>query len=407
MFLIGQSEGFDQAASGSPTSAKSAIHSLLANMHQSIHVGVNSGWSTVTSVVADRLGGRTTTPVQRQSRKDPMDRRVFLKHSLAAATAIALGTRPKIVAAQPAKALTIELFIRNLVNPVWTYAGLGADRAAQEIGGVTIAHATPTKSDDVEEQTRLVEDAIAKKPDGLVFSPVDFKALVPAVQKAIDAKIPVIVYANDMPDLRGAVSYIGAEDETIQYLVSKYLFATLGGKGKIVYLEGTPHAATTVPRKNGLSRSLKEFPGIELLASQTGLYQRRPALEVMQSLLTRLPAIDAVVCANDEMAIGAVEALTAAGREKTLVVGIDCIPDATVLIRDGKILASADFSPHDQAYLAVIAMVKHLHDEIVPPRIIMPVKIATKLNVASWLMPVERRPPPVWFEVLAAQKKAG
>jgi ribose transport system substrate-binding protein len=377
-------------------------------MHQSIHTGVNSGWSTVASVAADRLGARTTMPVQHQSRKYPMDRRIFLKHSLAATTATALGTRPNIVAAQSAKPLTIELFIRNLVNPVWTYAGLGADRAAQEIGGVTIAHATPTKSDDIEEQTRLVEDAIARKPDGFVFSPVDFKALVPSVQKAIDAKIPVIVYANDMPDLRGAVSYIGAEDETIQYLVSKYLFATLGGKGKIVYLEGTPRAATTVPRKSGLSRSLKEFPGIELLASQTGLYQRRPALEVMQSLLPRLPVIDAVVCANDEMAIGVVEALAGAGRaEKTLVVGIDCIPDATALIRDGRILASAEFSPHDQAYLAVIAMVKHLHDEIVPPRIIMPVKIATKLNIASWLMPVERRPPPVWFEVLAAQKKAG
>jgi hypothetical protein len=105
----------------------------------------------------------------------------------------------------------------------------------------------------------------------------------------------VIVYANDMPDLRGAVSYIGADNETIQYLVSKYLFATLGGKGKIVYLEGTPRAATTVPRKSGLSRSLKEFPGIELLASQTGLYQRRPASEAMESLLPRLPDGGAMV----------------------------------------------------------------------------------------------------------------
>jgi ribose transport system substrate-binding protein len=337
-----------------------------------------------------------------------MDRRVFLKHSLAATTATALATRPNITMAQSANPLTLTLFIRNLVNPVWTYAGVGADRAAKEVGGVTIVHATPTKSDDIDEQIRLVEDAIAKKPDGLVFSPVDFKALVPAVQKAIDANIPVIVYANDMPDLRGALTYIGAEDETIQYLVAKYLFATLGGKGQIVYLEGTPRAATTLPRKHGLDRSLKEFPGIELLASQSGYYQRRPALQVMESLLPRFPAVDAVVCANDEMAIGAVEALTAAGRaDKTLVVGIDCIPDATALIRDSKILASADFSPHDQAYLAVIAMVKHLHDEGVPPRIIMPVKIATRLNIASWLMPVERRPPPVWVEVLAAQKKAG
>jgi ribose transport system substrate-binding protein len=337
-----------------------------------------------------------------------MDRRVFLKHSLAATTATALATTPNIAMAQAVRPLTLTLFIRNLVNPVWTYAGLGADRAAKEIGGVTIVHATPTKSDDIEEQIRLLEEAIAQKPDGLVFSPVDFKALVPAVQKVIDAKIPVIVYVNDMPDLRGAVTYIGAEDQTLQYLVAKYLFATLGGKGKIVYLEGTPRAATTLPRKNGLDRSLKEFPGIELLASQSGYYQRHPALQAMQSLLPRFPVIDAVVCANDEMAIGAVEALTAAGRAgKTLVVGTDCIPDATALIRDGKILASADFSPHDQAYLAVIAMVKHLHNESIPPRIIMPVKIATKLNIASWLMPVDRRPPPVWVEVLAAQKKAG
>lgn len=334
-----------------------------------------------------------------------MDRRVFLKHSLAAATVTALGTRPNIISAQSAKALTLTLFIRNLVNPVWTYAGLGADQAAKEIGGVSIMHATPTKSDDIDEQTGLLEDAIAKRPDGLVFSPVDFKALLPTVQKAIDAKIPVIVYANDMPELRGAVTYIGAEDEKIEYLVCKYLFATLGGKGKIIYLEGTPRAATSRPRKNGLDRCLKDFPGIELLASQSGQYQRRPALQATESLLPRFPVIDAIVCANDEMAIGAVEALKAAGRaEKTLVVGIDCIPDATALIRDGKILASADFSPHDQAYLAVIAMVKHLRGESVPPRIIMPVKIATKLNIASWLMPVERRPLPVWVEVLAAQK---
>jgi ribose transport system substrate-binding protein len=338
-----------------------------------------------------------------------MDRRAFLKHSLAATTVTVLGARPSIATAQSAKLVTLALFIRNLVNPVWKYAGVGADKAATEIGGVTIEHAIPTKSDDIDEQTRLVEEAIAKKPDGLVFSPVDFKALVPPIQKAIDAKIPVIVYANDMPDLRGAVTYIGAEDETIQYLVAKYLFAKLGGKGKIVYLEGAPGPATTLPRKRGLTQCLKEFPDIELLAAETGRYQRRPAVQVMESLLPRFPVIDGVVCANDEMAIGAVEVLTAAGRaDKTLVAGIDCIPDATALVRDGKILASADFSPHDQAYLAVIAMVKHLHGESIPPRIIMPVKIATKLNVAAWLLPVERRPLPVWAEVVAAQKlKAG
>src|SRR5215470_1356310 len=340
-----------------------------------------------------------------QARRYLMDRRTFLKHSLAATTATAFGTAPTIAAAPSTKPLTLTLFIRNLVNPVWKYAGVGADQAATEIGGVTIDHQIPTKSDDIDEQTRLVEEAIAKRPDGIVFSPVDFKALVPPIQKAIDAKIPVIVFANDMPDLRGALSYIGAEDETIQYLVAKFVFAKLGGKGKIIYLEGAPGPTTTLPRKRGLTQALQEFPGIELLASQTGRYQRQPAVQAMQSLIPRFPVIDAVVCANDEMAIGAVEALAAAGRaDKTVVAGIDCIPDATALVRDGKLLASADFSPHDQAYLGVVAMVKHLRGETIPPRIIMPVKIATKMNVDTWLLPIERRPLPVWVEVVAAQK---
>jgi ribose transport system substrate-binding protein len=137
------------------------------------------------------------------------------------------------------------------------------------------------------------------------------------------------------------------------------------------------------------------------------MYRRLPAVQVIENLMQRFPVIDAVACANDDMAVGVVEALISAGRgAKTLVTGVDVISDAAALLRDGKMFASADYSLHDQAYLAVHALAKHIKGEKVPPQLILPVKIATKENIAPWLKPVEERPTPNWNEVVAAQKKA-
>ena len=333
-----------------------------------------------------------------------MDRRDFLKSSAAAATALAATGS----LAQPALAQgkqTFAFFVKNVTNPNWKYARIGAEKAAKELG-VTLEHVAPTKPDNIEEQTRLVEDWIVKKPTGFVFVPVDFKALVPSVQKAVDAKIPVAIYSNNMADVKGAVTYVGSDDEIIGYEVSKYTFNKIGGKGKIVFIGGVPAAITAQQRQKGFERALKEFPGIELVASQPGQYRRLPAQQVFENIMQRLPVIDAVVAANDDMAVGIVEALIAGGRgAKTVVSGVDVISDAASLIRDGKMFASADYSLHDQAYLATHALAKHLKGEKIIPQIILPVKIATKDNIAPWLKPVEERPTPNWNEVIAAQKR--
>jgi ribose transport system substrate-binding protein len=334
-----------------------------------------------------------------------MDRRTFLGQALAATSLTALGAMPRPAAAQTGKPLTIAFYVKNVVNPNWKYARIGAEKAAKELG-VTLEHVAPTKPDNIEEQTRLVEDWLVRKPDGFVFVPVDFNALTPTVQKAIDAKMPVALYSNNMPAVRGALTYVGSDDETIQYEVAKFLFAKMGGKGRIIHIDGVPAAITAQQRKIGFERALKETPGIELLASQPAQYRRLPAVQVIENLMQRFPAFDAVVSANDDMAVGVVETLAAAGRaDKTLVTGIDVIPDAAALIRDGKMFASADYSLHDQAYLAVKAMVRHLRGEKAPPQqILLPVKIATRDNIAPWLRPPEERPVPDWDQVVAAQK---
>jgi len=270
---------------------------------------------------------------------------------------------------------------------------------------VKLEHVAPTKPDNIEEQTRLTEDWLVKKPDGFVFVPVDFKALIPTVQKAIDAKMPVALYSNNMPDVNGAVTYVGSDDKTIEYEMSTFLFKRMGGKGKIVHIDGNPAAITAQQRKQGFEQALKESPGIELLASQPGQYRRLPAVQVFENLMQRYPQIDAVVSANDDMAVGVVEALIAAGRGgKTLVVGIDVIPDAVAAIKEGKMFASADYSLHDQAYIATTALVKHIRGEKVPKQMILPVLIATKENIGKWDTAYETRGVPNYAAVVAAQK---
>jgi ribose transport system substrate-binding protein len=335
-----------------------------------------------------------------------MDRRTFLKASLVASgSASALGTISQPAFAQAGKPVTIAFFVKNVTNPFWRGCRIGAEKAGKELG-VAVETVAPTKPDNIEEQTRLVEDWIIKKPDAFVFVPVDYKALVPSIQKATKAGIPVVNYNNRMTDI-DAVTFIGSNDEEIEYQVSTFLFKSMGGKGKIVHIDGVPAASTAQARKRGLDRALKENPGIELLASQTGQYRRLEAVKVFENLLQRFPQIDAVVSANDDMAVGVVEVLEAAGKGggKVKVVGVDGIPDATAAIAAGKMFATVDFSGHDQAYLGVMAAVRHLKKLPVPKEIELPIVVVDKSNVAQFQKTPEERAVPNWDKVIAAQKR--
>jgi ribose transport system substrate-binding protein len=325
-----------------------------------------------------------------------MDRRTFLKTSLAATSSlVAVGVAPKLASAQAGKPPTIAFFIKNVTNPFWKACRIGAEKAGKEFG-VTIETVAPTKPDNIEEQTRLVEDWIVKRPDAFVFVPVDYKALVPSIQKVNKAGIPVIGYVNRMTDV-DLVSYVGSDDETLQYELCKYLFKSMNGKGKIIHIDGVPAAITAQNRKKGFERAVKETPGIEVLASQPGNYRRLPAVQVFENLMQRFPVIDAVVCANDDMAVGIAEALIAAGRGgQARVVGIDGIADATAAIAAGKMFATADFSGHDQAYLAVTAAVRHLRKQPVPKDVSLPVVIIDKSSVQTFMRTPEERAVPSW-----------
>lgn len=328
-----------------------------------------------------------------------ISRRQFTAGTIAAGAATALGIFPSGSAFAQGSKPTIAFFVKNVTNPFWKACRIGAEKAAKELG-VNMELVAPTKPDNIEEQTRLVEDWIVKKPDAFAFVPVDYKALVPSIQKANKAGMPVIIYCNDMADVE-KVTFVGSNDELFEYEMCKYLFNSMGGKGKIVHIDGVPAAFTAQMRKKGFDRAVKEAPGIEVLASQPGQYRRLPASQVFENLMQRFPEIDAVVSANDDMAVGIVEALHAAGRGgKTKVVGIDGIPDAIQAIAEGKMFATADYSGHDQGYLAMQASVRHLRGEKIPKEILLPVFIIDKSNVDKVARTPEDRPVPSWDKVV-------
>jgi ribose transport system substrate-binding protein len=258
-------------------------------------------------------------------------------------------------------------------------------------------HFVPRKPDNVDEQRAMVEKVLKDRPDIVIFIPVDDVAMVASVKKLNEAEIPVVLASNPLPGR--FVTYVGADDFEIGYREARYLFEKLNGTGKIVVIEGSPAAPTNRERVRGYKRAFAEFPGIQILDSGVGNYQQPDAKRVMEKFLAEHAQIDAVLSANDGMAIGALEALEAANRT-SIVIGINGILSAVKLVETGAMLATVDFDMFKIGCTAARAAVRHLKGKPLPERIMLPAEIIDRSNYKAWLVPVEQRTCPEWVEVM-------
>jgi ribose transport system substrate-binding protein len=292
--------------------------------------------------------------------------------------------------------MTIAVFTKNLTNPAYEAFRIAADQIARTTG-VQVQHFVPKRPDNVDEQIEMVNQVIKEKPDVVIFIPVDDVAMVGSVKQLNDAKIPVVLVSNPLPG--NFVTYVGADDFEIGYREARYLFENLGGKGKIVVIEGTPAAPTNRERLRGYQRAVAESPGIEVLGSAVGNYQQLDARRAMEKLLTEHKQIDAVLSANDSMALGVLEALKAANRT-SIVIGINGILPAVKQIETGAILATVDFNMFKIGCTATRAAVRHLKREPLPKKVILPAEVIDKTNYKAWLVPVDQRTCPEWSDVV-------
>ena len=293
--------------------------------------------------------------------------------------------------------MNIAVFTKNATNPAYEAFRIAADQVARA-AGARVTHFVPRKPDDVDEQQAMVEQVLNDRPDVVIFIPVDDVAMVDSVRKLNAADIPVVLVSNPRPGR--FVTYVGADDVAIGCRQARYLFEKLGGSGQIVIIEGTPAAPTNRERVRGYQRALAEFPGIRVLGRGIGNYQQPDARRVMEQFLAEYAQIDAVLSANDGMAIGALEGLQAAGRS-AIVIGINGILPAVKLVESGAMLATVDFNMFKIGCTAARAALRHLKGEPLPERIMLPAEIIDRSNCQGWLVPVDRRSCPEWTDVVA------
>jgi ribose transport system substrate-binding protein len=287
-----------------------------------------------------------------------------------------------------ARAESIAVFTKNTTNPLSKAIRLGADLAARKLA-IGVSHYVPTTPDSATEQAKLVDDAIAKKPDLIVFDPADNQKAVPAVEKMNAAEIPVIEI-TDRADAGRFVSAVLPDDYQLGLAIARRLLKEMDGKGGVVIIEGISTTTSSVERVRGFNDALKEFPGVMLLASKVGNYQRKPAQELMEGWIRQFPHIDGVLAANDSMAAAAAEVLEKNGR-KALVVGINGSKEAVDMIKADRMLASGEFNGFVIGCLAVDIAAKSLRKEPVPKQLVLKPVVYDKANVGHYEERAEMR----------------
>jgi ribose transport system substrate-binding protein len=266
-------------------------------------------------------------------------------------------------------------------------------------------HYVPQKPDDPEEQTELIDRALGQRPDAIVLVPAHPTAVNDAILRVNQSGIPLFVIVNRLTS-GDCVSFISSDDYLIASEIARQVFDHLGESGDVVIAEGPPDSVTSIPRVNAFRDVAAGRAGINLVGSFQGAFLRDPAREAMTSLLLQGTHVDAVLAANDSMALGVVDALLAAGRG-AVVAGINAIPEAIEAIKSGRMLCTADFSAMSMAHVATECAIRHLRGERVPIEIMLPVQVVDRDNCAHWDKPFAAREFPIWQDVVRNDRNEG
>jgi ribose transport system substrate-binding protein len=269
------------------------------------------------------------------------------------------------------KDVKVGVSISTLNNPFFVSLKDGIEKEAKEKGmKVTVVDA----QDDTAKQISGIEDLILQKVDVLLVNPTDSAAISSAVKDANDAGIPVITIdrSSDEGDIE---TFIASDNVAGGEMAAEYLVKELGEKAKVVELEGVSGASATRERGKGFHNIADKQ--LEVLTSQTAEFDRTKGLNVMENILQGNKDIQAVFAHNDEMALGAIEAIKAAGKD-IIVVGFDGNDDALKAVESGELKATIAQQPALIGEEAVNAAEKILKGEKVDEKISVPLKLVTK-----------------------------
>jgi ABC-type sugar transport system substrate-binding protein len=253
--------------------------------------------------------------------------------------------------------LTIGFAAMNVEMTWMKFAYHAIHKKAAELGVELITY---DASNNVVKQAINIEDLIKRGVDAIITLPIDAKGLIPALELASRKGIPVVTFSRTAI---GApyLFFVGSDDVEAGRLACRFLADRLNGVGEVVVLEGAIGATSAINRSQGFYNEIKKYPAMKVVFKKSGSYLRNGGYRVMEEALATVASFNAVYSQNDDMILGALEAIKKAGipPQEILTIGADAIPKALIAIREGQLDATTQH-PISIADVALEKLVQYL-----------------------------------------------
>lgn len=285
---------------------------------------------------------------------------------------------------RPGKKPHIALIMKAVSNPFFATMEKGAQQAAKDLD-VTLTSLSVPKETDYEKQASFVENMVNQNVDAIVIAPANSKAIVAPLLKAQAKKIPIINIDNriDAGAAKQAglnvLTFIGPDNAEGAKKSAAYLIKAMGGKGKVAMLEGIRGVDNAEQRKLGFQQAVEATQdAVTIEAMESAEWATEQGNRKMAGILTRVADLNGVFCANDNMALGAIAAIEAAGKTgQVRITAYDNLKAAQEAILAGKLDATIEQHPDKMGYMGVENALKAIKGEQIPPEIPVPTDLIT------------------------------
>lgn len=279
----------------------------------------------------------------------------------------------------------VAVVVKALDSEFWLSVQSGVEAAAKEHPDLEVSIMAPQREIDIDQQVSLIEDQLVRKAALLVVAPAGVAQVTPVLDKAMAQGVRTILVDTDAT-WPGKLSFVGTDNFLGGKMAGEFLAQQLQGKGKIAVIRGVPGVETHESRLAGFRAGLGGAAGLQIVAEQPANSERALAMTVMENILTSRKDLDAVFATNDQMALGALEAIQARRSAKPpLIVAFDAGKEVLSQIQGGKIAAAVAQLPYQMGYQSVKAAARAVAGESIPVRVDTGVKMVTRENVAEFL----------------------
>jgi ribose transport system substrate-binding protein len=286
----------------------------------------------------------------------------------------------------PASAETVIAFVpKAMDSEFWLTVAGGAKKAAATRPDVKLVVVAPDREINVDQQVSILEDQIRRGVKALVVAPAGSAQVLSALEQAAERNIPVILVDTDAP-FDKKLSYVGTDNRKGGQLAAKCLIDKLAGQGEVALIHGVPGNESQDERAKGFLEAIAAVPGLKVVAKQPANSERSLGLTVMENILTAHPNVKGVFATNDQMALGAMEALEARNlRGKVAIVGFDATKEAVQATVDGRLAGTVAQSPSAMGEKGVLAALDAIAGKPVEKRIDTGTDLVTAANAAPYL----------------------